>query len=402
MASVKLKFRMSSVDGRDGCLYYQVIHNRKVRQISTGYKIAKEEWDGKNGRVVLPENNPERAGYLLLVGKRVKHERDVLRRIIVSLSCKDGVYTSDDIVAAFSARTGDISLYGFMRDTISQLRRQGRERTAETYGSTLNSLIQFCQGRDILLTELDSDLLIDYEAHLKARGVTMNTVSFYMRILRAVYNRAVARSIMEQHNPFRHVYTGIEKTRKRAIPLKAIKRIKSLDLSRSPHLDFARDMFMFSFYTRGMSFVDMAFLRNRDLKEGILTYRRRKTGQMLCIKWEKCMAEIVEKYRRDKTDTYILPIIKNLQKNRRNQYKSSLSYVNRCLKEVARHAGLHTVLTMYVARHSWASIARSRNVPLSVISEGMGHDSEATTRIYLASLDTATVDRANNMILKLI
>lgn len=65
-------------------------------------------------------------------------------------------------------------------------------------------------------------------------------------------------------------------------------------------------------------------------------------------------------------------------------------------------AGVPTPLTHYVARHSWASIAKSRNIPISVISEGMGHDSEATTQIYLASLDSSVVDKANNLILKLL
>jgi len=109
---------------------------------------------------------------------------------------------------------------------------------------------------------------------------------------------------------------------KRAIPIKAIKALKELDLSMKPSLDFARDMFMFSFYTRGMSFVDMAYLRKTYLQNGILTYRRRKTGQELTIKWEKCMAEIVAKYPENKTD-FLLPIIKE-QGNGRNSEKGGL------------------------------------------------------------------------------
>ena len=82
------------------------------------------------------------------------------------------------------------------------------------------------------------------------------------------------------------------------------------------------------------------------------------------------------------------------------QYKTMLHKTNKALKKVAALAGIPVQLTMYVARHSWASAARSKNIPLSVISEGMGHDSEQTTRIYLASLDTAVIDKANRLILK--
>ena len=135
----------------------------------------------------------------------------------------------------------------------------------------------FRDGQDVPLDGINSDLMLMYEAYLKTRDVRMNTISFYMRNLRAVYNRAVEKGLTAQTYPFRHVYTGVEKTVKRAIPIIAIKELKELDLSLKPSLDFARDMFMFSFYTRGMSFIDMAYLKKSDLKNGILTYRRRKT-----------------------------------------------------------------------------------------------------------------------------
>ena len=205
----------------------------------------------------------------------------------------------------------------------------------------------------------------------------MNTISFYMRNLRAVYNRAVEKGLTPQNNPFRHVYTGVDKTVKRAIPIKVIKALKELDLSMKPSLDFARDMFMFSFYTRGMSFIDMAYLKKTDLQNSILTYRRRKTGQELSIKWEKCMAEIIAKYPENKTD-FLLPIIKE-EGNERRQYDNTLHLVNYRLKELSTMLKLQRPLTMYVARHSWASAAKAKNVPLSVISEGMGQPSTRVT-----------------------
>lgn len=77
-----------------------------------------------------------------------------------------------------------------------------------------------------------------------------------------------------------------------------------------------------------------------------------------------------------------------------------MSGINRNLKEIARLADISFPLSMYCARHSWASAAKGKNIPISVISEGMGHDSEATTQIYLASLDNSVVDKANAQILK--
>ena len=219
-----------------------------------------------------------------------------------------------------------------------------------------------------------------------------------MRNLRAVYNRAVKKELTPQRDPFSEVYTGIDKTVKRAVSLSVIKRMKAIDLSLSPMEELARDMFLFSFYTRGMAFVDMAYLKKKDVQNGILSYRRRKTGQLLSIRWEKCMAEIAAKYDTGGS-TYLLPIIMN-EGDTRRQYRNASHLINNKLKLISKRLKLSVPLTMYVARHTWASIARSKNIPLSVISEGMGHDNENTTRIYLASLDTAVVDKANRLILK--
>ena len=133
-----------------------------------------------------------------------------------------------------------------------------------------------------------------------------------MRNLRAVYNRAVEKGLTPQNNPFRHVYTGVDKTVKRAIPIKVIKALKELDLSMKPSLDFARDMFLFSFYTRGMSFVDMSYLRKTDLVDGMLHYARKKTGQKIDIEWTEELQEIVDR-NPSYNDVYLLPIMLNLR-----------------------------------------------------------------------------------------
>jgi integrase len=294
--------------------------------------------------------------------------------------------------------SGKKTLSSFMEVSIASLKRSGKLRTSETYMTTFSSFMKFMKGKDILLSNLDSDLMVAYEAHLKEQGVSLNTISFYMRILRATYNRAVEKGVTRQRYPFKHVYTGIEKTVKRAVTFKVIKQIKEMDLSYSSSLEYARDMFLFSFYTRGMSFIDMAYLKKTDLENGVLTYRRKKTGQLLSIKWEPCMQDIVDKYSVKKSP-YLLPIIENGVKDERKQYKSAICFVNRKLKEIGKMLELPHALTMYVARHSWASIAKEKNIPVSIISEGMGHDSEKTTLIYLASLDTTVVDNANMLIL---
>ena len=390
MTSIKIKFRPSTVDGKEGGIYFQIIHNRVVRQLNTEYKVFAEEWNAESESVVIKGS---RSNFLLGIQERLSWDATRLEKVVRTLETERCRFTADDMITMFHKQTKDSSLFTFMNGVIAQLKQLGKIRTSETYTATLKSFMAFRESQDVPLDGISSDMMLLYEAHLKTRDVSMNTISFYMRNLRAVYNRAVEKGLTPQNKPFRHVYTGVDKTIKRAIPIKEIKALKELDLSLKPSLDFARDMFMFSFYTRGMSFIDMAYLKKSNLQNGILTYRRRKTGQQLSIKWEKCMEDIVSKYPDNETG-FLLPIIKK-QGNERKQYDNALHLVNYNLKGLSTMLKLQRPLTMYVARHSWASAAKAKNIPLSVISEGMGHDSEATTQIYLASLETSVVDKAN-------
>jgi len=399
MATIKIKFRASTVEMKEGSLFFQVIHNRVTKQINAGQKLYPEEWDTYRSEVRMRQDaDPKRQDYLQAVRNQLERNRKQLENIIDRLRRSNNEYTAEQVVNIYLKRKSG-SLISFMENLIGRLKQIGKERTAETYMTVHNSFVRFCATREILLDDIDSALMIEYETYLKKTGLCPNTSSFYMRNLRAIYNRAVEEELTQQRNPFKHVYTGIDKTRKRAVPLNIIRKIKDLNLTQYPDLNLARDIFMFSFYTRGMSFIDMTFLRKNDLQNGILSYRRKKTNQQLFIKWEQPMQEIVNKYNTDNTP-YLLPIIRNIQTKERRQYLSAAHFINNKLKKIGMLLNLNIPLTTYVARHAWASIARSKNVSLSTISEAMGHDSEKTTRIYLASLDTSTVDKANRVILK--
>ena len=292
------------------------------------------------------------------------------------------------------------SLQGFINREAQRLKQLGHTRTSETYISTSNSLSNFLEGQDICINRITSQLIQQYEAYLTNKGLTRNSSSFYIRVLRAIVNKAIKQGITKQNNAFDSVYTGIDKTVKRAISIEIIKQIQHLDITSRKNLDYARDMFLFSLYTRGMSFIDMAYLKKTDLKNNILTYRRRKTKQQLIIKWEPCMQSIVQKYENKNSGKYILPILGKISGNEQQTYKNEIYKVNRSLKIIGKMVAIEAPLTMYVARHSWASIAYKKRIPLPIISQGMGHKTEATTRIYLDSLESSTINNANRIILQ--
>lgn len=398
MASIKVKYRPATIAGNEGAIYYQIIHERKARQLNTEYHVMPEEWD-ESRSMVTPKQPSERKSYILSIRERIRWDVERLTKIDKRLDDEGLSYTVDDVIDEFHRYANEYSLFNFMESLIIKFKQNGKTRTSETYTAALKSFKKFRKDEDIMLDCLDSEIMEAYEAWHQQRGVAPNTISFYTRILRAAYNRVVEDEIIENRNPFRHVYTGVDKTVKRALPLSAIRKIKALDLSLIPELDFARDMFMMSFMLRGMSLIDMAYLRKTDLANGYVTYRRRKTGQQLVIEWTKEMQMLLDKYPENSSD-YLLPIIRNKGVNDRSTYRNVGYNINHNLKRVADKAGINISLTLYVARHSWASVAKAKGIPLSVISEGMGHDSEATTQIYLASLDTSVVDKANSIILK--
>lgn len=397
MAIVKLKFRPSMVAGRPGTIVYLITHRRTVRQITTGYKVFSDEWDEKQSRLVIIHKYG-RAEIVRTISRRIHRDIERLNSIIDNFDRKSYEYSSDDIISEFR-NTGNVkTLFGFMEDIIGRLYQLEHIGTAKNYHAALVSFKRFRGNEDITLDAIDQIMMEDYQAYLKSTGLASNSISFYMRILRAVYNRAVEQDLTKDCKPFRMVFTGTEKTLKRAIPINYIKRIKNLDLSLTPNIEFARDIFLFLFFCRGMSFIDAAFLRKTDVRNGVLTYRRHKTNQVLRIKIINPIKELIDRYS-DKSSPYLLPIIDCSVADERKQYETALRRINNTLKIIADMVKLPVTLTTYVSRHSWATIAKSKNVPVNVISDALGHESIATTQIYLASIDASVIDRANELII---
>lgn len=283
----------------------------------------------------------------------------------------------------------------FIYKEASEKEKHGHCRTAETYRSAAKSLSSFLQKEALGKPDIDALLMERYSQYLKERGLKQNTVSFYLRRLNALYGRAVERGLVEDWHPFERTNLRMARTVKRAIDLTEMQRIAHSSPRNKAQL-LARDMFLFSFFTRGMSFVDMASLTRDNVKNGLLIYRRHKTGQVLHIKWLPCMQDIVDRY--CPCSHHLLPLVSDGTNNEFTAYRTSQRNIGRNLKSLGNKLGIPN-LTMYVARHSWATIALNLGVPTSVISCGMGHESERTTLIYLGSVNAAKVDNANARVL---
>ena len=393
MATVKVKLRHSSVKDKAGVIYYQITHNRKTQQITTKLRVNPTDWDATECK--LTASAPNRP----TIQNRIESDVALLRRIITTLDNLKMGYTTHDVINYYKSPQSHISIADYMSMQIEHLRAINRLGTAQNYKKTMRSFNQFLEEIELPLSALTEEVIANYNAYLIQRGLVRNSVSFYMRILRAVYNKAVRQRLIEQQHPFTEVYTGIDKTRKRAVPEPIISQLSHLNLSPQSQLALCRDIFIFSYCTRGMAFIDIAYLKRSNIQNGVLCYTRRKTGQLLSIRIEPCIQRIIDRYA-NSASPYLFPIITSTDATESyEQYQAALNRHNRHLGRLSGMLECGCKLTSYTSRHSWATAARNHNVPISVISQGMGHTSEQTTRIYLTMLENRVIDDANKWII---
>lgn len=397
ITSVKVKKKKTTHAAKPVQLYLQVICRRNVRRISLPYRLTDGEWNPVKEAVVIPEGTaPERASLLVQTERALRQHKEQLQEIIAYLQ-KNGELSAQRIVQEYADRNRSIGWLEYMNAIIDEKHKERAEATLRNWRSTYRTFQQFLKGMDIPdipVKEVDYALLKRFERYLFAGGLTANTVSFHCRVLRMVWNCARAQGIIEsQASPFINLCTRIEKTPKRAVDEPTIARLSALTFE-EPGLTFARDLFLFCYYARGMSFVDLAYLTHENIKGNTLIYTRKKTGQLFRVELLPVMKQLLRRYD-CKDSRYLFPILKSDTPSLR-EYDSALRLQNKRLKRIGQEVGCN--LSTYVARHSWASIAKKKGIPEEIISECMGHTSLKTTQIYLATLDYSRIDRANQIV----
>ena len=393
MATIKVKLRPSSVEGRAGTIFYQVTHRRATQQITTNIRLQSNEWDAMRESVAVSVADRS------IVQNCIDSDIALLKRIVKDLDNSGVTYSVGDIVKRFKSPECHVLVLDFMRNQIRLMRNANRLGTALNYEKTMKNFAEFLGGVNLPFSAMTEQLIADYNAFLVQRGMVRNSISFYMRIMRAVYNKAVRQKLVEQSHPFTEVYTGIDRTRKRAVSESVISQLYKLKLAEGTPLALARDIFIFSYCTRGMAFVDIAYLKKENIQNGVICYARRKTGQLLSVRIEPSIQRIIDRYS-SALSPYVFPILTSTDtKQAYEEYQVAINNHNRLLRRLSKMLPVGCKLTSYTSRHSWATAARNHNVPISVISAGMGHTLEQTTQIYLTMLENSVIDDANQGLL---
>jgi integrase len=311
-------------------------------------------------------------------------------------------YSSSDIAETFYHIPQERLLRAYAAKLSAQLMECGQDRTAIAYRSAVNSIIRFYGKKDLRLEQINAALMGQYEIYLKDKNLKLNTISFYMRNLRAIYNKAIEEGIISarQEKPFARVATGVYPTQKRALSKEETQELSALasNPNLSPDLRDALFFFLFCCHACGMSFIDMTYLKKTDVREGTIYYIRRKTGKGLSVKITPPMQRIIDYFApRTKDSPYLFPLIKPTGKERK-QYERTLHKQNKQLKILGKMAGIEKPLTTHVSRHTWATLAHAEQVPVALISEALGHRDEKTTTIYLDSFNQSVMARLSEMI----
>lgn len=408
MATIKL-FYDTRKPRKDGTfpLRLKLFHQGKARYIFLNHCFKPQDWIAEDGKVKSTFPNSTRIN--VSIRKSLSD---------ASLVLLENEHILDDLGIDELQRMVTLKLFGenktikkkeyffvFTEEIIKDLIKAKRIGSATSYRTTLNSFKAFLNEKDILLIKIDHKFLTDYQTDCLSKGMKINAIGVYLRTLRAIINRAIDEDILlHTKYPFRKFSIKSEKTEKRAITKKQLKKVFDLKLKKGTNYWHSKNYFIFMFNMRGMNFIDVAYLTMKNIQGNRLVYKRIKTGKLYNIKLTKKAQEIINYYTKGKklnSELYVFPImtekLDDLEKERERYIDKRKSF-NQDLKDIARLCEIDVNLTSYVTRHTWASLAKFAGISHAIIGESLGHSDLKTTETYLANFSNDTLDDANDLV----
>lgn len=388
-------------DGRHA-VYLRITKNRKKKEISLGVRGDKDNFVGEQ---FTKKHSTHRIDNEFLHIKK-KKAYDIIKNFQID-NVNFSLQDFEEIFRGKEELKDNVML--FFDEIIGEMITSGRMGNARAYAEAMTSLKRFVNDsnyRIVNFKDLTPEALEKFEVYMRSRGNQNGGIALKMREIRALFNKAINRNIIGQDiYPFKFYKISKLKLKpnKRALTIEEFIKIRDVDLTHQPVLLEAYHYFMFSFYTRGMNFIDMMLLKKADIIGDRISYIRSKTKGKFNIEILSKVREIIDFYK-DKTENtkYVFPILlSDVMTPQQIEYRKSkvLSRYNRKLKEIGKLVGIEKELTSYVARHSFATILKQKGTSTDVISELMGHADVQITKTYLKEFDSAELDSANRQLL---
>lgn len=380
-------------------LMVRITQNRKAKYYSLGISCDPKYWNFEKQQP--RKNHPDKD----ILNAIISQKKESYLNQILNYKQKAKNFTPDVLIASVEKTKTPISVVAYFDNHINKLGKAKRVGYADIFRNTKNDVAQFLKGKEITFDQIDENWLCAFESFLRERDLLDTSLSVKFRTLRTLYKDAIKNGLAsKEDNPF-NAYKISERfntsTRKRAIKREDIKAIEALEKKPYSTIFEAQQYFLFSYYAQGINFADMANLKWQDIEAGRATYRRKKTGELISFKVSDPLNKILDYWKpftANSPDNYIFPILKKEKhKTAQQQFdrtKKVLRRVNRDLKTIGKEIGLDTPLTTYVARHSFATVLKTAGVSIALISETLGHQTEAITKTYLKSFEDSAIDQA--------
>jgi integrase/recombinase XerD len=367
----------------------------KSATIPTKVNVTETEWDNESRRVLNTHTNHKKLN-LVLQKKLVELETKLLELRLSGISA-DVVQLKAELIG--KPKSNGHNLKTFAEAEIKLLKEQGRFGNAQAYQSAINKFLEYT-GNSIRFEEVTYNLLTDFETALLKSGLKKNSIAMYMRELRAIYNKAILKGLVaESKYPFKNFRIKLDKTPSRAVTKADLEKIRQLDLIPNSPAWHARNVFFLIFNLIGISLVDLVFLERKNVINDRIIYTRRKTGKLYSIKLTKEAKALLKIYSTD-TCYYLSNIIgeAEIPKSKQNYHVNLLTKrLNNALKKMGETAKIPVPITTYVARYSWANIAKSLGYSKDLIAEALGHEyGNRVTGIYLDNYGNEVIDEVNN------
>ena len=399
MANVKttLDTRRIKSDGTYNIIY-RITHQKKVYTINSRRSILEQYWNYEQSEI-----NKKYPNYKLINLKLLKGYFKIEKAILTL----DDDFTIEKLrnIIKGEATNQTKSFKEFAQELIDQMIKEGRTGNALVYQTAVNRLISF-SGEQITFDRIDYKLLTEFIHHLKVEGLKTNSISNYLRSIRAIYNKAIKHRIVDRDKyPFYDISIKSQRTANRAISKADIMQLNSLPLVESSPSWRALKYFMLSFYLRGISFTDMAYLKQTNIIEGRIHYERRKTHKLYSVKLFTPAVEIIRSFYGDHQE-YLLPVLPNSTIEDSVEAKKVLRQwiktTNHYLKRLSQRINSEIPITTYCSRHSFASIAKHLGYSNEIIAEALGHEyGNKVTAIYLDAFDNDVLDQMHYDIISL-
>ena len=377
----------------------RVSKNRVRKYISLGISCHAKDWDEKNR---LPKRtHPYKDKFDSIIRRAEREHNDKL----IDFKHEGKDFTPDVLIAEARKSLMKTTVLSYFAIKIQHLKDCKQVGNAKVYNDTCNQLKAFTRDKDLTFSQLDHSFLLKLEAHMKAKGLADNGISVRFRTIRALFNAAITENYIKKDlypfDKFKISERYNTKTQKRAIAKDDIKKVEEVKPKKGSTAFEAQQYFLFSYYGQGINFVDMAHLKWGNIINGRVFYKRAKTGSELNFKLPAPALAIIEPWKPSANpakDDYVFPILnKDVHKMPTQQYNrihKILTRVNKDLKQIGKEAKIDTPLTTYVARHTFATVLKRSGVSTAIISESMGHKTEAITQTYLKDFENSIIDEA--------